>query len=99
MVAHRQGRDALADGLDDPGALVPEHRGRVARRVDARGRVEVGVADPAGGQADERLAGAGGGQVDVLHDERRAELLEHRGTDLHGRGPYPRAPAPGRRGR
>ena len=83
VVADRERVDALAERLDDARALVAEHRRRVARRVDARGRVEVGVADPAGDQAHQHLARARLGEVDVLDDERPAELLEHRGPDPH----------------
>ena len=73
--------------LDDAGALVPEHGRRVAGRVGARRRVEVGVADAAGDEADEHLARARLGELDLLHDERLAELLEYRGADLHARKP------------
>ena len=71
--------------LDDAGALVPEHGRRVAGRVGAGGRVHVGVADAAGDEADEHLAGLGARELDVLDDERLAELLEHRGADLQRR--------------
>ena len=84
VVAGRDVGDALADGLDDARALVPEHRRRVARRVGARGRVEVGVADAAGLEAHEHLAGLRLGQVDLRDVQRLAELLQHGGTHLHG---------------
>ena len=87
VVAGRERADALADALDDARALVPEHRRRVAGRVGAGGRVEVGVADAAGDEAHEHLARARLGQVDLVHDERRSELLEHGGPDLHHRDP------------
>ena len=80
MVAGRDERDAGPDPLDDARALVPEHARRVAGRVGARRRVQVGVADAARGEAHEHLAGLRLGQVDVLDDERLAELLEHRGA-------------------
>ena len=69
--------------LDDAGALVAEHAGRVAGRVGAGGGVEVGVADAAGDEADEHLAGLRLGEVELLDDEGLAELLEDGGTDLH----------------
>ena len=82
------GRDeaaaALADPLDDAGALVPEHAGRVSGRIGPGGRVQVGVADAAGGEPDERLACLRLVELDLLDDERLAELLEDGGPDLHG---------------
>ena len=66
----RDERDAVADALDDAGALVAEHAGRVAGRVGAGGGVEVGVADAAGGEPDEHLARLRLGEIDLLDDER-----------------------------
>ena len=83
VVAGRERRDVRADLLDDAGALVPENGRRVAGGIGARRRVEVGVADAAGHEADEHLARARLGELDLLHDERRAELLEDGGADLH----------------
>ena len=83
MIALRERGDALADALDDAGALVPEHGRRVAGRVGARGRVEVGVADAAGDEPDEHLARPRLGQLELLNRERRAELLQDGGPDLH----------------
>ena len=85
VVALGERGDALADALDDARALVAEHRRRVAGRVGARGRVEIGVADAARDEPDEHLAGPRLGEVELLHLERRAELLEHGGADLHAR--------------
>ena len=73
----------VADLLDDARALVPEHRRRVARRIGARRRVEIGVAHAARDEPHEHLARPRLREVDLLHDERLAELLEHRGADLH----------------
>ena len=84
VVAGRDERDAVADALDDAGALVPEHARRVAGRVGAGGGVEVGVADAARGEPDEHLARLRLGEVDLLDDERAAELLEHCCADFHG---------------
>ena len=78
-------RDALADPLDDARALVAEHGRRVPGRVGAGGRVEVGVADAARDEPHEHLARARLGEVDLLNRERRTELLEHGGADLHAR--------------
>ena len=82
-IARPHARDALADGLDDARALVSEHAGRVARRIGAARGVEVGMADAAGLQAHQHLARLGACELDVLDDERPAELLEHRGADPH----------------
>ena len=84
-VAGGDGAHALADRLDRAAALVAEHRRRVAGRVGAGRRVEVGVADAAGEQAHEHLAGAGPGELDVLHGQGRPELLEDRSTNSHRR--------------
>ena len=83
VVARRQRGDVRPDRLDDAGALVAEHGRRVAGRVGAGGGVEVGVADAAGVQPDQHLAGPRLGQLDLLHRERLAELLQHRGAHLH----------------
>ena len=56
MVAGLDERDALTDSLDHSRALVSENRGHIAGRIGARRRVEVGVADPAGDEADKHLA-------------------------------------------
>ena len=83
VIARDERLDAGADALDDAGALVAQHRRRVAGRVCPGRGVEVGVADAARDEADEHLAGPGLGQVDLLHLERRAERLQHSGADLH----------------
>ena len=83
VVAGRDERHARADRLDDARALVPEHARRVAGRVGARRGVQIGVADAARGQPDERLTGLRLREVDLLDDERLPELLENSGADLH----------------
>ena len=83
----RDERHAVADALDDAGALVAEHARHVAARIGPGRRVEVGVADAAGDEPHERLAGLRLGQLDVLDDERLPELLEHRGAYLHQKSP------------
>ena len=47
------------------------------------------MADAAGHEPDERLAGARVGEVDLGHVQRLAELLEDGGADLHGAGSSP----------
>src|SRR5581483_12000568 len=76
---------ALADLLDDARPFVPEHARRVAGRVGAGGGVQVGVADAAGCEPDERLGRLRLLELDLLDDERLPELLEDGGADLHGR--------------
>ena len=85
MVPGRHERHVRADPLDDPGALVAEDARRVTGRVRPGRRVEIGVADAARGEPDEHLARLRLGEVELLDDERLAELLEHRCADLHVR--------------
>ena len=82
MVAGREGGDAGTDRLDDAGALVAEHARRVTAGVGAGRRVEVGVADAARREPDERLAPLRLLQLDVLDDERSPELLEDCGANV-----------------
>ncbi len=83
VVAGPHARHPLADRLDDAGALVAEHRRRVAGRVGSAARVHVRVADAAGREPDEHLAGARVGELHVLHHERLAELLEDSSPNPH----------------
>ena len=83
VVAGRDERDTVTDALDDTGALVTEDARRVAGRVGTGGGVEVGVADAAGGEPDEHLARLRLGEIDLLDDERAAELLEDCCADFH----------------
>ena len=83
-VARGQARDAVAEPLDDSGALVAEDGRRVARWVRAGGGVHVGVADTAGLEPHEHLAAPGLRELDLGDMQRRSELLEHCGSDLHG---------------
>ena len=71
VVAGCQRGDPLADLLDHAGALVAEDRRGVAGGIGAGGRVHVGVADAAGRQAHQHLAGAGLGQLHLLDGEGR----------------------------
>ncbi len=52
-------QDAFADGLDHPRALVAEQDGQRMSPAAGLDDVQVGVADAAGLDPDERLAGAG----------------------------------------
>src|SRR6185312_3704332 len=83
VVAWLHERDVVPHPLDDARPLVPEHARRVAGGVGAGGGVEVGVADAARDQAHEHLAAAGVGQLDVLHDKRGSELLQHGRSHPH----------------
>ena len=84
VVAGRNEAHAVADALDDAGALVPEHARRITGRIGTGGGVEVGVADAAGGEPDEHLAPLRLGEIDLLNDERAAELLENCCANSHG---------------
>jgi hypothetical protein len=77
-------RHVLADLLDDAGALVAEHGRCITRWIGSGGRVQVGVADAARDEPDERLARFRLRQVDLLDGERLPELLEDCGPDPHG---------------
>ena len=70
-----------------PAPSWPSTVGRVAGRVGAAGRVEVGVTDAAGREPHEHLARPRPVELDVLDDERLGELLENGGADLHGAEP------------
>ena len=83
VVADGERRDVGADALDHTGTLVPEHAWRVAARIHTGSRVEIRVTDTARAQADEDLSGLRLGKVELLDDERLAELLEHGGADPH----------------
>ena len=82
MIADGKVCHARPQRLDDARAFVPEHARRIAARVGAGRRVEVGVADPARRQPDERLARLRLRQLDVLDDERLPELLQNCGADV-----------------
>ena len=69
--------------LDDAGALVREEGRRVTGGVGARRCVQVGMADAARHEADEHFTCPRLGELDLLHDERPTELLEHRRANLH----------------
>jgi hypothetical protein len=90
--------DTGPDPLDHARALVAEHGRRIAGGIDPGRRVEIGVADAAGDQPDEDLALRGVGQLDLLHDQGLAELLEHRRTHPHPPPPSPNGPDPMRSG-
>ena len=83
VIADRQVLDSLAHGLDHTRALVAEHGWGVPGGVGAGRRVHVGVADAAGLEPHQRLAGLRAAQVHLLDRQRRAELLEHGSTNPH----------------
>ena len=68
MIAGRDARDALADLLDHTRALVSQHGRRIPGRVGADSRIEVGVADAAGGKAHQHLTRPRPVELDVLDD-------------------------------
>ena len=83
MVARRHQRHVRPDGLDHAGALVAEDTVRVPGRIGSRRRVEIGVADPARVQTDERLAGPRLRELDLLDGQRLPELLQDGGPYAH----------------
>ena len=83
VIAGLDERDALTDLLDDARTFVPEHARCVARRVGARCRVQVCVADTTGLDPHEHLACLRLCEVHLLNDEWLAELFQDCGTNLH----------------
>ena len=75
---------ARADCLDDARSLMPKHRRHRRRRLTVH-RVLIGVADAAPGQADQCLARAGVGELQLLHLKRLVERGQHGSADLHTR--------------
>ena len=82
VIAGGNERDAFTNALNDACTFVPEDAGRVARRISAGGRVQIGMADATGGEPNEYLARLWLGEIDLLDDERTAELLEDCCADL-----------------
>jgi hypothetical protein len=83
VITGREVCDALAHTLDDPRALVPEYRRRVAGRVGTGCGVEIRVADAARDEPDEHLARLGLGEVELLNLQGCPELLEDRRANSH----------------
>jgi hypothetical protein len=89
---HREARDdvvagsdvghLVADGLHHAGRLVAEHDRRHPR-VLALHEVQVAVAEPGGGGADEHLPRAGRPDLHLVDLELARDLPEHRGANLH----------------
>ena len=75
--------DAVAHALDNARAFMPKDGRRVAGGVGAGRGVEVRVADAAGDQADEHFTCLRLLERDLLDDERRPELFQHCGPNLH----------------
>ena len=75
VVAYRNRSYTLTDRLNYASALVAEHRRRVAGRVNARGRVEVCVADAAGDEPHQHLTGLRFSKVNLANNERLAEFF------------------------
>src|SRR3954447_21703247 len=86
-VAGRHAGDAVADALDHARSLVAENGRRIARRVNSRRGVHVGVADAARLERHQHLALTRLGEPDFRYVQRLAKLLEHGGSDLHWAAP------------
>jgi hypothetical protein len=76
--------DALADGDDRAGALVPEDGGDRHTHGAVR-QGQVGVADPGGGEPDADPAGARLGKVDLRDLQGSPDGGEYDGADSHVR--------------
>ena len=85
-IAGFEAGDVRAHGLDDAGALVPEHH-RPRTHPLALDDVQVRAADADGVDAHERVARARPLEIDLPHDERGARRLEQRRAHPHRRGP------------
>src|SRR5262249_21929745 len=83
VVAGADAGDAGADLLDHAAALVPEDDGEAALGVLAREGEGVGVADTAGADADQHLAGARPFDLDLLDLQRSSGLPGDGGACLH----------------
>jgi hypothetical protein len=83
VVSDREIPDLWPERLDHARALMAEHRRRVARRIDSRGGVHVGVADATGHQPYQDLPALGLCQVQLSDVQRLPELLKYSGTNLH----------------
>ena len=83
VVAGLHERHTRSDALDDTRTLVSEHAGCVPGRIRSGRRVQIRVAHTARREPDEHLALLRLGEVELLDDERSAELLEHGGADPH----------------
>src|SRR4029077_9648221 len=83
VIADGERVDAVAERLNNAGALVAENRRGVARRVRARRGVHVGVADTTRLETDEHLPRPRRREIDLLDDERIPELLQNCSPNLH----------------
>ena len=81
-IADFQTRDAGADAFDHARRLVAVDRGQFAA-PGAVEKVDVAVADRAGGDLYPHFAGAGIGELDLFDAERRSELAAYGGPGLH----------------
>ena len=105
-VARGETADARADGLDDAGALVPEHRRPAPVAEVAVGEADVGVAHARRRDPHQHLARVRRVEGQRLDAQRRARLVQHGGADLHqatrcssrrSRSGTTPSPGPGRR--
>ena len=78
MIAGLHIGDVGADLLDDAGELVTEHR-RQRMRIEPFHEMQVGVAEPGDGGADQHLARAGLLQADVLDHQRLVDFIQDGG--------------------
>src|SRR5206468_5360005 len=86
-VAGSEVGDAAAHLFHHAGPFVAEHAGQLGRHHAGDDRV-IGVADAAGRQPDQDLAGLGTVELDVLHADRLVPVMAYR--RLHGLPPIDR---------
>jgi hypothetical protein len=83
VVARLDERYPFPDLGHDTGAFVAKHTRGVPAGVSTAGGVQIGMAYATSVYLDEHLPHLGGRQVDVLDNQRLAELLEDGGTHSH----------------
>jgi hypothetical protein len=82
VIPHLDRRDVRADGLDDPGSLVPEHDGKRPGEyaVPDQG---IGVAHASGHQPHPRLIGAKVAQLQTCDLQWGMQFASNRAKDFH----------------
>ena len=88
--------DTVAPGRDPADHLVARHQGQLGLGEFAVDHVQIGAADPAGGNPDEQLAGAGLGPRQLRGTQLARRALQHHGPHglgRHGLSPFSDRPS------